>query len=168
MKHCCILFTLCTLIAQASNGSVMRLAFDSMRVDQRIFEPLKMRVWVERGTPKLNLDNNGVILKGYDVVAYFTQKKAIKGSPAYHTTYQGATCYFSSAEDLTTFKKDPSRYVPQCGGFCANGVLNNRLRDTDPTIFFIEKGNLYVCASAQEKRQFQVHSLEHVIKAQRN
>ncbi len=143
MKHCCILFTLCTLIAQASNGSVMRLAFDRMRVDQRIFEPLKMRVWVERGTPKLNLDNN-------------------------HTTYQGATYYFSSAEDLTTFKKDPSRYVPQCGGFCANGVLNNRLRDTDPTIFFIEKGSLYVCASAQEKRQFHVHSLEHVIKAQRN
>ncbi len=95
----------------------MPVASDRMRLDQRISEPLKMRVWVERGTPKLNLDSNRVILKGYDVVAYFTQNKAIKGSPAYHTTYQGATYYFSSAEDLTTFKKNPSRYVPQYGGF---------------------------------------------------
>src|SRR5260221_180053 len=91
MKHCCILFTLCTLIAQASNGSVMPVASDRMRLDQRISEPLKMRVWVERGTPKLNLDSNRVILKGYDVVAYFTQNKAIKGRLSYHTTYQGAT-----------------------------------------------------------------------------
>jgi YHS domain-containing protein len=146
----------------------MSVASDRMRLDQRISEPLKMRLWVERGTPKLNLDSNGVILKGYDVVAYFTQNKAIKRSPAYHKTYQGATYYFSSVGDSTTFKKNPSRYVPRYSGFCANGVLNNRLGDTDPTVFFIEKGKLYVCASAQEKRQFQVHSLEHVIKAQRN
>ena len=31
---------------------------------------------------KMNADANGVILKGYDPVAYFTRHQAIKGNPA--------------------------------------------------------------------------------------
>jgi YHS domain-containing protein len=74
-------------------------------------------------------------------VAYFTQKKAVKGSSKYQTTYQGATYYFTSAADLATFKKKPSKYVPQYGASCANGVKNNRLVDADPTVFFIMTAN---------------------------
>jgi YHS domain-containing protein len=59
-----------------------------------------MRIWVEKAIRKLNVDSNGVILKGYDPVAYFTQNKAVKGSSKYQSTYQGATYYFSSAADL--------------------------------------------------------------------
>ncbi len=66
---------------------------------------------------------------GGDPVAYFTQNKAVKGSSKYQSTYQGATYYFSSAADLATFKKNPSKYVPQYGGFRANGVKNNQLND---------------------------------------
>jgi YHS domain-containing protein len=69
---------------------------------------------------------------------------------------------------LATFKKDPSKYVPQYGGFCANGVLNNKLADSDPTVFFIANGKLYFFASPAAKKEFHVHSLEHVIKAQHN
>jgi YHS domain-containing protein len=61
-------------------------------------------------------------------VAYFTQKKAVKGSSRYQTTYQGAIYYFSSAANLAAFKKDPPKYVPQYGGFCANGVKNNSVK----------------------------------------
>ena len=68
-----------------------------------------MRVWVEKGSRKVNVDSNGVILKGYDTVAYFTQKKAVKGSSKYESTYQGAIYYFSSAADLATFKRNPSK-----------------------------------------------------------
>jgi hypothetical protein len=39
---------------------------------------------------KSEYGRNGVILNGYDVVAYFTQHKAIKGMVKYQTTYQGA------------------------------------------------------------------------------
>ncbi len=31
---------------------------------------------------KVNVDSQGVILKGYDVVAYFKQGKPVKGNPA--------------------------------------------------------------------------------------
>jgi len=101
-------------------------------------------------------------------VGYFAQDKAVKGSPKYQTTYQGATYYFSSAADLATFKKDPSKYVPQYGGYCANGVKNSKLTDSDPTVFSIVKGKLYVYEHPAAKKEFHTHSLEHVIKAEHN
>src|SRR6516225_1840785 len=47
-----------------------------------------VQVWLTKGQHKLNLDSKGVILKGYDPVAYFTEKKAVKGSPKYQTTHE--------------------------------------------------------------------------------
>jgi len=118
--------------------------FDKINVDLQSSKSIFSRVWVEKSARRVNVDSNEVILKGYDVVAYFTQDKAIKGSSNYQTTYEGAIYYFSSAADLTAFNKNPSKYVPQYGAFCANGVKNKRLVDSDPTVFFIAKGKLYV------------------------
>jgi YHS domain-containing protein len=68
------------------------------------------QAWLEKGSHKLNLDSHGVILKGYDPVAYFTQRKAVKGTPKYETSYQGVTYYFSSVVNLATFKRRVFRY----------------------------------------------------------
>ena len=127
-----------------------------------------VQVWLTKGQHKLNLDSKGVILKGYDPVAYFTEKKAVKGSPKYQTTYQGATYYFSSAADLGTFKKSPSKYVPQYGGFCANGMANRRANDSDPSVFFVLNGKLYVCASSEAAKGFQSNPQANIKKADDN
>jgi YHS domain-containing protein len=127
-----------------------------------------VQIWLTKGEHKLNLDSKGVILKGYDPVAYFTQKKAVKGSPKYQTTYQGATYYFSSASDLATFKKSPAKYVPQYGGFCARGMANRKANDSDPTVFFVLNGKLYVCASSEEGKGFQSNAAANIKKADDN
>jgi YHS domain-containing protein len=127
-----------------------------------------VQIWLTKGEHKLNLDSKGVILKGYDPVAYFTQKKAVKGSAKYQTTYQGATYYFSSAADLSAFKKSPSKYVPQYGGFCANGMSNRQANDSDPTVFFVLKGKLYVCASSEAAKGFQSNAQANIKKADDN
>lgn len=127
-----------------------------------------LQVWLTKGQHKLNLDNQGVILKGYDPVAYFTQKKAVKGSPKYKTTYEGATYYFSSAADLAIFKKSPSKYIPQYGGFCANGMANRQASDIDPSVFFVIKGKLYVCASPEAEKEFQSNLPANLKKADQN
>ena len=49
--------------------------------------------------PLVNVDKNGVILKGYDPVAYFKQSRAVKGNPKYSSKYAGAIYYFASGED---------------------------------------------------------------------
>jgi len=127
-----------------------------------------VQIWFTKGEHKLNVDSGGVILKGYDPVAYFVQKKAVKGSPKYKTTYQGATYYFSSATDLAIFKKNSSKYVPQYGGFCANGMANRKAADIDPSVFFVLKGKLYVCASPEAEKEFQSNLQQNTKKADQN
>ena len=128
----------------------------------------RAQVWLEKGAHKLNLDSHGVILKGYDPVAYFTQKKAVKGTPKYETNYQGATYYFSSVANLATFKRNPSKYAPQYGGFCANGMKDRRADDIDPSVFFIIKGKLYVCASPEAEEEFRSKESRNIKKADQN
>jgi YHS domain-containing protein len=147
----------------ASNTNASSLAPETKGLTQQ-----GVQVWLTKGQHKLNLDSQGVILKGYDPVAYFTQKKAVKGDPKYKTTYEGATYYFSSAEDLATFKKSPSKYVPQYGGFCANGMANRKASDIDPSAFFVLKGKLYVCTSAEAEKEFQSNVKTNLQKADQN
>lgn len=88
-------------------------------------------------------NNNAV--SGYDTVAYFTKGKPTKGSKKFKTSYQGANWLFSSAENLATFKKDPSKYAPQYGGFCAWAVAaKNDRASGDPKRWNIIDGKLYL------------------------
>jgi hypothetical protein len=41
--------------------------------------------------PKVNVDRNGVILKGYDPVAYFREHRPVKGDSKFSSTYRTAT-----------------------------------------------------------------------------
>jgi YHS domain-containing protein len=165
MKQSLIVIALVTVAV--SQSAAIGANSISERVNLKNSQP-RETVWIEKGAHKANVDSNGVILKGYDPVAYFTQHKAVKGTRNYQTTYQGAIYYFSSAADLTAFKKNPSHYAPQFGAFCANGVKNKALRDSDPTVFFIIKGKLYVCASTAAEKEFRSKEDEDVITAQRN
>jgi YHS domain-containing protein len=73
----------------------------------------------------LNLEN-GVAVQGYDPVAFFSDHRPVKGSPQFQSQYRGAKYYFASAEHKTTFDKEPGKYEPQFGGFCAYGVSRGK------------------------------------------
>jgi YHS domain-containing protein len=51
--------------------------------------------------------------------AYFTLHQAVKGKPSIQSTFCGAIYRFTSAGDKAAFDKNPARYVPQYGAFCA-------------------------------------------------
>jgi YHS domain-containing protein len=104
--------------------------------------------------PKLNVDQKGVMLKGYDPVAYFKQGKAVKGEPKYSSVYEGATYYFASSADKSEFERSPAKYKPQYGGYCANAMTKGKLNDIDPNYFFVYKGKLYVCTGAPQMKNF--------------
>jgi YHS domain-containing protein len=104
--------------------------------------------------PKVNVDSNGVILKGYDPVAYFKQNKAVKGDPKYSSSYGGATYYFASKGDKEEFDKSPAKYAPQYGGYCAHSMTKRKLKDIDPNVFLVYKDKLYVCSSPKAGKAF--------------
>jgi YHS domain-containing protein len=118
--------------------------------------------------PKLNVDQNGLMLKGYDPVAYFKQKKAVKGDPKYSSSHDGGTYYFASAEDKSTFDQSPAKYVPQYGGYCANSMTKRKLKDSDPNVFFVYKDKLYVCSSPKAAKEFNSDPDANVKKADTN
>jgi YHS domain-containing protein len=81
---------------------------------------------------------------GYDVVAYFTDKRPVRGVAKYQTTHDGATYRFASQANLDAFQKDPAKYEPQYGGFCAYGVSVAKKFDGDPTVWKVVDGKLYL------------------------
>ena len=105
-------------------------------------------------TTKVNVDSQGVILTGYDVIAYFKQGKPVKGDPAFESTYQGAIYLFASSVDKADFDKDPAKYAPQYGGFCAYGVTIGVLADIEGSDGFVYKDKLYVCGNKDSGASF--------------
>ena len=93
---------------------------------------------------QFNLDN-GIAVSGYDPVAYFKESKAIKGKREFAALDQGITYYFSSSENKDEFKKDPSKYEPQYGGWCAYAMGKDGSKvEIDPGTFKIIDGKLYL------------------------
>jgi YHS domain-containing protein len=90
----------------------------------------------------VNVDRHGLALQGYDPVAYFTEKRPIKGDPNITAAYEGATYRFSSPQNKEMFEKDPARYAPQFGGFCAYAVSINTTASIDPALWEIVDGRL--------------------------
>jgi YHS domain-containing protein len=91
---------------------------------------------------EFNLEKK-VAIQGYDPVAYFMQKKAVKGKSSIASAYEGVTYYFSSQANKETFTKNPSSYEPQYGGWCsyAMGATGEKV-EVDPETFKIVDGKL--------------------------
>src|ERR1700730_12045373 len=82
-------------------------------------------------TTKVNVDSQGVILRGYDIVAYFKQAQPVLGNPAFESAYQAAIYLFASSVDKNDFEKDPAKYAPRYGGFCSYAATLGILGDVD-------------------------------------
>ncbi len=86
----------------------------------------------------------GFIAGGYDVVSYF-DNKAQKGSKEYTATYDGVKFKFVSKQHLNTFLKNPKKYIPQYGGYCAYALgKKNKKFKINPESFEIIDGKLYL------------------------
>ncbi len=85
-----------------------------------------------------------LMLKGADVVAYFTQGKYVQGSPQYSSRYQDVTFRFASAEHKALFDAAPLKYLPQYGGYCANGIVYAIPWGGDADTWRIVDGKLYI------------------------
>jgi YHS domain-containing protein len=99
-------------------------------------------------TSEFNLEKK-VAIQGYDPVAYFTQKKAVKGKPTIASTYEGVIYNFSSQSNKDLFVKNPSNYEPQYGGWCAYAMgANGEKVEIDPETFKIIDNKLYLFYNA--------------------
>lgn len=87
-----------------------------------------------------------VAIKGYDPVAYFTERKAMQGSKEHTLKWLGAKWRFTSEEHKQSFAAKPLKYAPQYGGHCATGMAahGGLTKDIDPEAWTIIDGKLYL------------------------
>lgn len=89
-----------------------------------------------------NVPSSGLALEGYCPVAYFAVNKPVKGKREHTAEYKGIYYFFVNADAKAEFQKNPEKYVPAHGGWCAFGMAIGDKFPVDPTNFKIVDGKL--------------------------
>ncbi|MCZ8014841.1 MAG: YHS domain-containing (seleno)protein [Limnobacter sp.] len=97
-----------------------------------------------------------VMLFGADVVAYFTTNAYVQGSAKFSSTYKDVDFHFSSAENKALFDQSPEQYLPQYGGYCANGIMFGIPWGGNATDFKMVNGKLYIFGGQVSQAAFEL------------
>ena len=112
-------------------------------------------------------NDSRVMLKGADVVAYFVAGKYLPGKPEFSSQYEQTTFRFASAEHKARFDKDPAAYLPQFGGYCANGIAYAIPWGGDADTWKIIAGKLYIFGGQGSKDAFELDEQANLALAER-
>jgi len=116
----------------------------------------------------VNVDKKNLAIQGYDLVAYFEDHKPVKGSEEFIFKYESATYQFASKAHLNTFKKNPEKYLPQYGGYCAYGVSRGYAVGIDTEAWSIVDGKLYLNYSMKVQKTWSEDKPGYIKKADVN
>jgi YHS domain-containing protein len=88
--------------------------------------------------------DKGTAISGFDPTSYFSGKPQ-KGKKDFSFTHEGIKYQFANANNLETFKNNPTKYEPQYGGWCAYAMgAKGEKVEIDPETFKIVDGKLYL------------------------
>ncbi len=123
--------------------------------DRREVQRKAQQYWSNQSESKAyingrNVPSSGIALEGYSPVSYFTVGAAQKGDPKFAVEHNGVTYHLTSAKQIEMFNDNPSRYEPQCGGWCAFGMTVEDKFPVDPTKFRILDNRLYLFLNNEE------------------
>lgn len=101
-----------------------------------------------------------LMLMGHDPVAYFTQNDAVAGNPAIQAEHLGVTWRFASEANKAEFLREPTKYMPQFGGYCSNGISYAVPWGAGggPNTWRIYRGKLYVFGGQSSRDQFEMET----------
>ena len=99
-------------------------------------------------------EDKHLMLFGHDVVSYFTDGRHELGNPAIKSVYKAVTFRFASAEHKRLFDAAPEKYIPQFGGYCANGIVYGIPWGGDANTWTIIDGRLLIFGGAGSRDAF--------------
>jgi len=112
--------------------------------------------------------DQGLALRGYDPVAYFTQGVPQRGSEAFTTQWSGAEWRFASEAHRDAFVAAPEDFAPQYGGYCAWAVSQGYTAPINPHAWAIVDGKLYLNATQRVQRRWARDPAGHIERADAN
>lgn len=121
------------------------------------------------GSDLVNADKqSNLALQGYDPVAFFTDAMPMKGSTSVSAVYHGYSYLFASEDHKMEFEKNPEKYLPAYGGFCAFGVSKGKLFPVSIDTWEIVDGRLILQNSLAVKGKFSADKEGNLRKADAN
>lgn len=111
---------------------------------------------------------SSLAVNGYDPVAYFSEKRPVKGSAKFELKHMGATWRFASKENLEKFRAAPAKYAPRYGGYCAWAVSQGYTAKGDPNYWKIVDGKLYLNYDASVQARWEKDIPGFISKADKN
>jgi YHS domain-containing protein len=103
-----------------------------------------------------NGDDASLMVRGYDVVSYVVDARAVPGLPQFRTQFDGVTYHFASAEHLALFLREPARYQPSYHGYDAMRMVFAIPEPADPTVWSSIDGRVFLFADAESKAAFEL------------
>ncbi len=107
----------------------------------------------------------GVALRGYDAVSYFTDPLPTKGASQISLFYMGTTWLFATEKHRIMFQNNPESYIPQYGGYCAETLSTGFFSPVSGTSFYIEDRKLYLFLNEMTKKSWRLHSTASILSA---
>jgi YHS domain-containing protein len=101
-------------------------------------------------------DSPHLLLKGHDVVAYFTDGRHQLGKAEFASRYEGVDFRFANAEHKALFDANPEKFLPQYGGYCANGIAYGIPWGGDADAWKIIDGRLYIFGGQSSREAFEL------------
>ena len=106
-----------------------------------------------------------LLLKGADVTAYFTAGKYEQGKPEFRSSYEGVDFRFASAQSKALFDKEPGKFLPQYGGYCADGIVYAIPWGGDADTWKMINGKLYIFGGQSSKDAFELNETANLVLA---
>ena len=108
-----------------------------------------------------------VMLGGADVVAYFTAGGYRPGVAEHQSQFEGVSFWFANAEHKALFDQVPERYLPQFGGYCANGIAYGIPWGGDADTWKLIGGKLYIFGGQGSKDAWELDERTNLARAER-
>jgi YHS domain-containing protein len=87
-------------------------------------------------------------------VGFFTDGKPLLGNPAFTARYAGATYRFATPDHKAAFEREPMKYAPAFGGYCAYGVAKGALAPVEISTWQVVDGRLVLNKNASIRKAF--------------
>lgn len=121
-----------------------------------------------RDSRVVNVTRGDLAVHKFDVVAYTADSAALRGRAEFEYRWQNAVWRFISAAHRDEFSRNPERYAPQFGGYCAWAVSRGHIADVDPEAWKIVHGKLYLNYSKRVQRMWEQDIPGNIARAEGN
>ena len=107
-------------------------------------------------------------LGGNCPVCYIAANKAVKGNASFASVHEGVTYHFVDNATKAKFEAEPAKFLPQYDGFCAYGMSLGKKFETDPSVFKVMDGRLFLNKDADVAKLFAKDTSSHITKADKH